>query len=313
MATSPPGSVRVVLAPHTASESSAANQSLASARSRPLLLRTFSRTIRSPTGLFGAVVLSVLVVAAVTAPWLAPYDPVQQHAGKEVLAPSATFWLGTDNFGRDELSRLIFGARVSFVVAIMATALGASVGVLGGLAAGYSGGFLDAFIMRLADVLFSFPAILLGIGLVTVLGPGQPQTALALAIAQTPYYARVMRGSVMAVRDREFVVAAHSFGASATRIAVRHVLPNCTTALLVQLSLSLGFNVLAEAGLSFIGLGIQPPTPSWGNMLSESQRFLDRAPWMAWWPGLAIGVLVLGLNLLADALRDALDPSSLRR
>jgi peptide/nickel transport system permease protein len=168
-------------------------------------------------------------------------------------------------------------------------------------------------VMRLADVLFSFPAILLGIALVTVLGPGQPQTALALAIAQAPYFARVMRGSVLSIRDREFVIAAHCFGASAPRIALRHVLPNCTTPLLVQLSLSLGFNVLAEAGLSFIGLGIQPPTASWGNMLSESQRFVDRAPWLAWWPGLAIGLLVLGLNFLSDAVRDALDPSSVRR
>jgi peptide/nickel transport system permease protein len=313
MATSPGGSVHAVLAPGASSASVSGRRPVAAASSRPLLLQTLRRAINTPTGLFGAMVLSLLVVAAVAAPWLAPYDPLQQHAGSELLPPNPTFWLGTDNFGRDEVSRLIYGARISFVVAILATALGASVGVLGGVVAGYSGGFLDTAVMRLADVLFSFPAILLGIALVTVLGPGLLQTALALAIAQTPYYARVMRAVVLALRDREFVIAAHSFGAGAGRIVWRHVLPNCTTPLLVQLSLSLGFNVLAEAGLSFIGLGLQPPTASWGNMLSESQRFVDRAPWLAWWPGVAIGALVLGLNFLSDAARDALDPSSLGR
>ena len=163
--------------------------------------------------------------------------------------------------------------------------------------------------MRVCDVMFAFPAILLGIGLITVLGPALSSTALALAISQAPYYARVMRGSVLTVRDREFVLAAHSFGAGGVWIALRHILPNCATALLVQLSLSLGFSVLAEAGLSFIGLGVQPPAASWGNMLSESQRFVDTAPWLALWPGLAIALLVLGLNFLSDAIRDGLDPS----
>jgi peptide/nickel transport system permease protein len=203
----------------------------------------------------------------------------------------------------------MFGAQVSFIVAVVATGIGALLGVLAGLAAGYAGGALDAFVMRVCDVLFAFPAILLGIGLITVLGPALWSTALALAISQTPYYARVMRGSVLTVRDQEFVVAAHSFGAGSIWIALRHILPNCTTALLVQLSLSLGFNVLAEAGLSFIGLGVQPPAASWGNMLSESQRFVDTAPWLALWPGLAIALLVLGLNFLSDAIRDGLDPS----
>jgi len=163
-------------------------------------------------------------------------------------------------------------------------------------------------VMRVCDALFAFPAILLGIGLITVLGPSLWSTALALAISQAPYYARVMRSSVLTVRDQEFVVAAHSFGAGGTWIALRHILPNCTTALLVQLSLSLGFSVLAEAGLSFIGLGVQPPAASWGNMLSESQRFVDTAPWLALWPGLAIALLVLGLNFLSDAIRDSLAP-----
>jgi len=263
-------------------------------------------------GLFGAIVVGLLVLTALGAPMLAPDDPLTQHASKELLPPNPSFWLGTDQFGRDELSRMIFGARVSFIVAVAATGLGAVVGALAGLVAGYAGGAIDAIVMRASDVLFAFPAILLGIGLVTVLGPSLLSTAIALAIAQTPYYARVMRGSVLAVRDQEFVVAAHSFGAGGAWIALRHVLPNCSTALLIQLSLSLGFNVLAEAGLSFIGLGVQPPAASWGNMLSESQRFVDRAPWLAWWPGLAIALLVLGLNFLSDAVRDALDPAHTR-
>jgi peptide/nickel transport system permease protein len=259
-------------------------------------------------GIFGATVLTILGVMALAAPLIAPYDPLAQHAGSELRPPNAQFWLGTDQFGRDELSRVIFGAQVSFIVAVAATGIGAVVGVMAGLLAGYAGGAADSSVMRLCDVLLAFPAILLGIGLVTVLGPALSSTAIAIAISQAPYYARVMRGSVLTVRDQEFVVAAHSFGAGGAWIAVRHILPNCTTALLIQLSLSLGFSVLAEAGLSFIGLGVQPPAASWGNMLSESQRFVDSSPWLALWPGLAIALLVLGLNFLSDAIRDGLAP-----
>jgi peptide/nickel transport system permease protein len=272
------------------------------------LQRAAIRVLHNPMGVVGAAVLAVLGAMAIFAPWIAPYDPLAQHAGSELLAPNAQFWLGTDQFGRDELSRVIYGARVSFIVAVAATSVGAVTGVFAGLLAGYARGGVDGVVMRLCDALFAFPAILLGIGLVTALGPSLQSTALALAIAQAPYYARVMRGSVLTVRDQEFVVAAHSFGAGGTWIAVRHILPNCTTALLIQLSLSLGFSVLAEAGLSFIGLGVQPPAPSWGNMLSESQRFVDTAPWLALWPGLAIALLVLGLNFLSDAIRDSLAP-----
>lgn len=272
------------------------------------LQRAARRVIRNPMGVFGAVVLTALAAMAVFAPLIAPYDPLAQHAGSELLPPNGQFWLGTDQFGRDELSRIMYGAQVSFIVAIAATAVGAVVGVLAGLLAGYARGGVESVVMRICDALFAFPAILLGIGLVTVLGPSLSSTALALAISQAPYYARVMRGSVLTVRDQEFVVAAHSFGAGGMWIAVRHILPNCTTALLVQLSLSLGFSVLAEAGLSFIGLGVQPPAASWGNMLSESQRFVDTAPWLALWPGLAIALLVLGLNFLSDAIRDSLAP-----
>ncbi|MBV9582682.1 MAG: ABC transporter permease [Chloroflexi bacterium] len=272
------------------------------------LQRAAIRVLHNPMGIFGATVLGILGVMAIFAPLLAPYDPLAQHAGSELLPPNTQFWLGTDQFGRDELSRIIYGARVSFIVAVAATSVGAVTGVLAGLLAGYARGGVDSVVMRICDALFAFPAILLGIGLVTVLGPSLFSTALALAIAQAPYYARVMRGSVLTVRDQEFVVAAHSFGAGGTWIALRHILPNCTTALLVQLSLSLGFSVLAEAGLSFIGLGVQPPAPSWGNMLSESQRFVDTAPWLALWPGLTIALLVLGLNFLSDAIRDSLAP-----
>ncbi len=296
------------------SDRSARQEPLARAPRTPgALPRAMVRVLHEPMGLFGAVVLGVLGLVALTAPWLAPYSPIAQHAGSELLPPSATYWLGTDQFGRDELSRIMYGARVSFVVAISATTLGALTGVTAGLLAGYSRGAADTLIMRVCDVLFAFPAILLGIGLITVLGPALSSTALALAVSQAPYFARVMRGSVLTIRDREFVLAAQSCGASGPRIALRHILPNCMTVLLVQLSLSLAFSVLAEAGLSFIGLGVQPPAPSWGNMLSDSQRFMNNAPWLAIWPGLAIALLVLGLNFLSDAIRDGLDPNDASR
>lgn len=277
-------------------------------RSRGPLERALLRTMRSSMGLFGANILLALIGTALAAPLLAPYDPVTQHPGYELLPPTIEFPLGTDQLGRDLLSRLIFGGRPSFIVGVIAVGLGAGFGVLTGLLSGFLGGKVDSAIMRAYDVVVAFPPILLGIAVVAVLGPGVYNVAYALAIAITPYFARVTRASVLAERQRDYVLAARAVGIRSWRIMLVHVLPNCLAPLLIQLALAMGISVLAEAGLSFLGLGTQPPTPSWGQMLSASRQYLRIDPWLAVWPGMALGFLVLGLNFLADALRDALDP-----
>ncbi|MDE3075252.1 MAG: ABC transporter permease [Chloroflexota bacterium] len=278
------------------------------AGSRGPLQRALVRTIRNPMGLLGAAIVTALVATALAAPLLAPYDPVTQHPGYELLPPTIEFPLGTDQLGRDLLSRLIYGGRPSFIVGIIAVGIGAGIGVLTGLVAGYLGGAVDSAIMRAYDVVVAFPPILLGIAVVAVLGPGVYNVAYALAIAIAPYFARVTRASVLTEKRRDYVLAARSTGVRAGRVMLAHVLPNCLAPLLVQLALAMGISVLAEAGLSFLGLGTQPPTASWGQMLNGSRQYLRTDPWLAVWPGLALALLLLGVNFLADALRDALDP-----
>jgi ABC-type dipeptide/oligopeptide/nickel transport system permease subunit len=197
---------------------------------------------------------------------------------------------------------------VSLLVGVVAVALGVGLGVLSGLVAGFFGGIVDATIMRISDGLMAFPTVLLGIAVVTALGPGVLNVAYAIGLAQAPHFARITRAAVLVERKRDYVLASRSLGASDLRLMVRHVLPNCLSPLLVQLTLTMIFAILAEASLSFLGLGTQPPTPSWGAMLSESRAYLSEAPWMGVWPGLTLAVLLLGLNYLQDALRDALDP-----
>lgn len=274
---------------------------------RPMVQALF-RTLRNPIGMFGASVLGLLVICAVGAPIIAPYSPIEQHAGAELRPPSAEYLLGTDNLGRDLLSRIIYGSRASLLVGIVAVGLGAGIGLATGLAAGYFGGTVDTVIMRFYDALLSFPAILLGIGVVSVLGTGMLSVAYALAIASLPGFARLMRSRVLAERERDYVLAARCCGAPDQRIMWLHVLPNAVAPLLIQVSLAMGFAVLAESALSFLGLGTQPPDPSWGAMLNESRAYLRQAPWYGVWPGVALALLLLGLNFLADALRDALDP-----
>jgi peptide/nickel transport system permease protein len=273
----------------------------------PLAVAT-ERVLRNPMGLFGATVLILLVICAIAAPFISPFDPLEQHAGSELLPPGQGFPLGTDNLGRDILSRIIFGSRASLLVGIVAVALGASVGIGTGLAAGYLGGAVDAVIMRIYDALLAFPAILLGIGVVSVLGPGLISVAYALAVASLPTFARLMRSRVLAERERDYVLAARCIGAPAARIMRVHVLPNAISPLLVQISLAMAFSVLAESALSFLGLGAQPPQPSWGTMLNESRAYLRTAPGFGIFPGIALALLLLGLNFFSDALRDALDP-----
>jgi peptide/nickel transport system permease protein len=245
-------------------------------------MQALLRTVRNPIGLFGVVVLALLVVCALGAPLLSPYDPLQQHAGSELRPPSGQYLLGTDNLGRDLLSRIIFGSRASLLVGVVAVALGAGVGIATGLAAGYFGGVVDALIML--------------------------SVAYALAIASLPTFARLMRSRVLAERERDYVLAARCCGAPDQRIMWLHVLPNAMAPLLIQISLAMGFSVLAESALSFLGLGTQPPDPSWGSMLNESRAYLRTAPGFGIFPGMALAILLLGLNFLADALRDALDP-----
>ena len=275
---------------------------------RSPLVQALVRTISNPMGLFGAVVVSVLVMAAIAAPVITPYDPIAQHPGSELLPPGGAFPLGTDHLGRDLLSRIIFGSRSSLLIGMVAVGLGAGIGIATGLAAGYLGGWADAVIMRFYDALLSFPAILLGIGVVSVLGAGPLSVAYALAFATVPTFARLMRARVLTEREREYVMAARCIGAGATRIMGRHVLPNAVAPLLIQISLSMGFAVLAESALTFLGVGTQPPMPSWGGMLNESRAYLRTAPGFGVFPGLALALLLLGLNFLSDALRDALDP-----
>ena len=271
-------------------------------------MRTLLQILRNPMGLFGVVVVSLLVLGAAAAPLISPFDPIEQHPGSELLPPGGRFLLGTDNLGRDLFSRIIFGSRSSLLVGIVAVGLGAGVGIATGLAAGYLGGWVDAVIMRFYDALLSFPAILLGIGVVSVLGSGPLSVGIALAIATVPTFARLMRARVLSEREREYVLAARCIGARDGRIMRRHVLPNAMAPLLIQISLSMGIAVLAESALTFLGLGTQPPMPSWGGMLNDSRAYLRTAPGFGIFPGLALALLLLGLNFLSDALRDALDP-----
>jgi len=277
-------------------------------RARSPLVQALARTLRNPMGLFGAVIVGLLVFAALAAPIISPFDPIAQHPGMELRPPGGQFLLGTDHLGRDLLSRIIFGSRSSLLIGMVAVGLGAGLGIATGLAAGYLGGWVDAVLMRFYDALLSFPAILLGIGVVSVLGSGPLSVAYALAFATVPTFARLMRARVLTEREREYVVAARCIGARAGRIMWLHVLPNAVAPLLIQISLSMGFAVLAESALTFLGLGTQPPLPSWGGMLNESRAYLRTAPWFGIFSGLALALLLLGLNCLSDALRDALDP-----
>jgi peptide/nickel transport system permease protein len=266
------------------------------------------RISRNPMGAFGLFIVVVMALAAVFAPLIAPYSPITQHPGLELQPPSAQFWLGSDDLGRDLFSRILFGARVSFIVGIVATALGAGVGISTGLLGGYLGGWVDSVIMRCYDALLAFPGIIIGIAVISILGPSTLNVAYALAIGGMPFFARLMRSSVLSERERDYVYAARCIGARDFRIMFLHVLPNTLAPLLVQLSLAMGFAVLAEAGLSFLGLGTQPPEPSWGTMLNDSRAYLREAPWFGLWPGVALTILLVALNYLSDALRDALDP-----
>lgn len=261
-----------------------------------------------PSARIGIALVSIYVVVAIFANVIAPYSPIEQHAKDRMLAPNAAYWLGTDEFGRDILSRLMHGATNSLRVALGSVTLACTLGTLLGMIAGYASGMLDHVIMRVMDLFFAFPAILLALTIVAALGPGTDNAILAIAVVYTPIFARVARGPVLSLKQMEFVDAARATGNRSGRILLRHILPNAVAPIIVQISLALSWAMLTEAGLSFLGLGTIPPTPSWGSMLSDSRKMMEIAPWMAIFPGLAIMFGVLGFNLLGDGLRDALDP-----
>lgn len=269
---------------------------------------TWRHLRRHRLALAGAGILAGLLVVAVLAPVLAPHPPLQQDLYQRLQPPSLTHPLGTDEFGRDILSRVLYGSRISLRIGLIAIGIALTAGTFLGLVAGYRGGWTDTVLMRLVDVLLAFPSILLAIAIVAVIGPGIDNVMVAVSIVMVPQFARLVRASVLSVREAAYVEAARALGAGGTRIVLGSVLPNCTAPLVVQSTLSLGTAILDAAGLSFLGLGAQPPTPEWGAMLSGGRELLLTAPWVMTFPGLAIFFVVLGLNLFGDGLRDALDP-----
>ncbi|HIG52384.1 MAG TPA: ABC transporter permease [Candidatus Handelsmanbacteria bacterium] len=260
--------------------------------------------------LIGGGILCMLLLMALLAPVLAPQDPLAQDLYQRLQPPSTDHWFGTDDFGRDILSRIIYGSRISLRIGLIAISLALTGGTLFGLVAGYRGGMVDMLIMRLMDLMLAFPSILLAIAIVAVIGPGIENAILAVSIVLVPQFARLVRSSVLTVREATYVEAARALGATESRLLFYSILPNCTAPLIVQATLGLGTAILDAAGLSFLGLGAQPPVPEWGAMLSGGRELLLRAPWVMTFPGLAIFTVVLGLNLFGDGLRDALDPKT---
>src|ERR1700736_4176079 len=269
--------------------------------------RVLRRLKRRRGAMLGLGVVVFFVVLALLAPTIAPHDPLQTSWSEVRKAPNATHLFGTDEIGRDVTSRVIWGARASLLAGLVSVCISLSLGVPIGLLAGYVGGSIDALISRITDAMLACPFLILAIALAAFLGPSLGNAMIAIGITTTPIFVRLTRGQVMSVKVEDYVEAARAMGNPRWRIALFHILPNIMPALLVQATLSIAAAIIAEAALSFLGLGQQPPAPSWGSMLNAAQRFLTNAPWMAIWPGLAIFLVVLSLNLVGDGLRDALD------
>ncbi len=270
--------------------------------------RTRMALMRSPLTVAGLALILVFAASALLAPFIAPYGPIDQTLSQRLEPPSLTHWLGTDQLGRDLFSRLLFGARISLTVGLVVVASAGILGTSVGLVAGYAGGVVDEVLMRVTDVFFAFPPLILAMAIAGALGPNLNNAMIAIAVVLWPAYARLVRGQVLSLREREFIEAARCIGASTPRILWRHLLPNTLAPLLVQASFDLGGAILSTAGLSFIGFGAQPPTPEWGVMISEGRKFISTQPWLSLFPGLAILFTVAAFNLIGDGLRDALDP-----
>jgi len=270
--------------------------------------RALRRLAKRRAAIAGLGVVVFFVVMALAAPWLAPYDPLATSWSAIRKAPSAAHWFGTDEIGRDVLSRVIYGARASLLAGVVSVSIALSLGIPIGLLAGYAGRWTDALISRMTDAMLATPFLILAIALAAFLGPSLTNAMIAIGISATPIFIRLTRAQVLSVKVEDYIEAARAVGNPHRRIAFRHILPNVVPPLIVQTTLAIAAAVIAEASLSFLGLGQQPPAPSWGSMLNTAKNYIDNAPWMAVWPGVSIFLLVLSFNLLGDGLRDALDP-----
>jgi peptide/nickel transport system permease protein len=287
------------------SEAAAVVDSIVASTRRPHVVR---RVLRRPVALTATLVVLAFVVIALGAPYFAPFDPIKTDYRAIRKAPSAAHPLGTDEVGRDVLSRLIWGARASLLAGAVPVTIALLLSVPFGLLSGCAGGWLDGLIMRVTDAMLAIPFLIVAIALAAFLGPSLTNAMLAIGIAALPTFLRLARGTALALTTEEFVVSAQALGCSRLRVAVRHVLPNMLPPLMIQSSLTVAAAIIAEASLSFLGLGQQPPAPSWGSMLNAAQRYLSQAPWIALYPGLMIFTVVMALNVVGDGLRDALDP-----
>lgn len=271
-------------------------------------VRLLQRVFRRPAALLGLLIVVAFLLIAAAAPWLAPYAPDESDFAKARQGPSPEHPLGNDELGRDMLSRLIYGARISVLIGVVSVSIGLVAGVPLGLIAGYYGGLIDQAIMRAVDIMLSFPSILLAVAMVAVLGPGLINAIIAVGVVSIPTYIRIVRASTLAVKEQEYVEAARAAGAGSARILLLHVLPQCAGPILVQASLQTGAAILSAAGLGFLGLGAPQDVPEWGTMLAKGRTYIFTAPHLTTYPGLAIMLVVMGFQLLGDALRDALDP-----
>lgn len=270
--------------------------------------RTLKRLARRGGAMLGFAVVVFFVLLALLAPWIAPYDPVATNWSAIRAAPSAAHWFGGDELGRDVLSRIVWGARASILAGVVSVSISLALGVPIGMLAGYVGRWVDALISRITDAMLACPFLILAIALAAFLGPSLTNAMIAIGISATPIFIRLTRAQVLNAKAEDYVEAARALGNPHYRIALRHILPNIVAPLIVQATLAIAAAVIAEASLSFLGLGQQPPAPSWGSMLNTARNYVDQAPWMAIWPGVSIFLLVLSFNLLGDGLRDALDP-----
>jgi peptide/nickel transport system permease protein len=270
--------------------------------------KAWRRLLRRGGAMLGLAVVVFFVFIAIFAPWLAPHDPLGTSWSAVRAAPSAAHWFGADELGRDVLSRIIWGTRASILAGVVSVSISLALGVPIGMAAGYLGRWVDALISRVTDAMLACPFLILAIALAAFLGPSLTNAMIAIGISATPIFIRLTRAQVLAAKSEDYVEAARALGNPHVRIALRHIFPNIVAPLIVQATLAIAAAVIAEASLSFLGLGQQPPAPSWGSMLNTARNYVDQAPWMAIWPGLSIFLLVLSFNLLGDGLRDALDP-----
>jgi ABC-type dipeptide/oligopeptide/nickel transport system permease subunit len=266
------------------------------------------RLVRNKLAMIGLAIVIIMAIIAIFAPFIAPYDPNVRIKEVSQKGPSLQHWFGTDILGRDIFSRVIYGSRISMLVGVVAVAISLAIGLFLGALSGFFGGISDAVIMRIADIFFAFPYILGAIAIMTVLGPGVLNVFIAIGILGWSSVARLFRSSILSIKEKEYIEAARALGASNTRIILKHILPNSFAPIVVYSTMNVGTAIIVEAALSFLGLGVQPPTPSWGKMLSESLNYINTAPWLMFFPGLAILITVLGFVLLGDGLRDALDP-----